>query len=117
MVGDGLGDGPRAVSLLEKVEHPIAAPLKLAAALIGRDEAALALCVADARKRNDKTDLADLGGLLFWRDPTQAAELLKLAGDEGLALRRLPLGVAGLWAELADAIAEPRPKDVHSNAL
>jgi hypothetical protein len=117
LIWDGLGDGPRAVALLDKVEHPIAAPLKLAAALIGRDEAALALCVADARKRGDKTDLADVGGLLFWRDPTQAAELFKLAGDEGTILRRLALGVAGLWGELVDALSEPRAKEIDSNAL
>jgi hypothetical protein len=106
---DGAGDGVRAQELIENIEHPIAPPLRLGAALLSHDDAALHACIAEARKRGDKVDLADLGSLLLWREPAQAADLLKAAGDEGLAARRLALGLAAQWAELVDALGETKP--------
>src|SRR5262245_6045233 len=47
---DGGGDGDRAIALVDKIEHPIAPTLRLAAALLARDDAALQECVAEAKK-------------------------------------------------------------------
>ncbi len=102
------GDAQKALALIEKVDHPLVPSIKLAAALENGDDKLLNLCVADAKKRNDKADLLDLGGLLLWRlrDAPTAAELFKQAGDEGLTGRRLALAVAGNWGELVDSLAE-----------
>jgi tetratricopeptide (TPR) repeat protein len=103
-------DLPRALSLIEKVDHPLAPAIKLAAALESGDEKLLSSCIADVKKRGDKAELADVGALLLWRltDARQAAELMKLAGEEGYAVvgRRLALAVAGEWGELVEALSE-----------
>jgi tetratricopeptide (TPR) repeat protein len=104
---DGRGDLAQALGLIDKVEHPVLPALRLAAALETRDEALLAACLADAKKRNERSELADLGGLMLWRPDgaADAAELLKLGGDEGVA-RRLALAAAGSWSELATLVGE-----------
>jgi len=107
------GDVQKALSLIERVEHPLAPALRLAAALespAGDGEKLLNQCIADVKKRGDKAELADVGALLLWRlrDAGTAAELLKLAGDEPHAVvgRRLALALAGDWGELVEALSD-----------
>ncbi|MCA1664690.1 MAG: hypothetical protein LC659_10540, partial [Myxococcales bacterium] len=97
---DGRGDVQKALSFVDKVDHPLVPAIKLAAAIELKDDALLQACIAEAKKRGDKADLAELGALLLWRvrDAAQAAELLALAGDEGRTARRLSLALAGSWA-------------------
>ncbi len=100
---DGRSDVQKALALVDKVDHPLVPALKLAAAIELKDEQLLHACIAEAKKRGDKADLAELGSLLIWRprDAAQAAEVLALAGDEGKLARRLALALAGSWAPLA----------------
>jgi tetratricopeptide (TPR) repeat protein len=111
---DGRGDAARALALLDKAEHPLVAPIRLAAALETRDDALFAASIAEAKRRAsaDRSELADLGALLVWRPQSgeTAAELLKLAGDEGPA-RRLALGLAGAWADLATLLGDAKADD------
>jgi tetratricopeptide (TPR) repeat protein len=104
------GDAQKAMSLIERVEHPMAPALKLAMALENSDEKLLNACIADVKKRGDKAELADVGALLLWRlrDAGTAAELLKQAGEEAHAVvgRRLALALAGDWGELVEALSE-----------
>src|SRR4051812_15431845 len=58
------GDSAKALSLIERIEHPLAPALRLAAALETNDEKLLNQCIADVKKRGDKAELADMGALL-----------------------------------------------------
>jgi tetratricopeptide (TPR) repeat protein len=108
---DARGDLPRTLTLVEKLDHPLAAAIRLAAALESRDDDRLAACVADGKRRpasSDRAELAELGTLLLWRGKDNALEVLKQSGEEGAPARRLALSLAGLWTELCDALSEAR---------
>ena len=51
------------------------------------------------------------------RDAAQAAELLRLAGDEGRAARRLSLALAGSWAQLVKSVGPAETAEVDVDAL
>src|SRR5262245_4050699 len=51
LLWDGRGDAARAQSLLDKLDHPLAANIRLAMALEARDDDKLAACVADGKRR------------------------------------------------------------------
>lgn len=105
---DAHGDVQRALELVKKADHPLVAAIRLAAALEQEDDAPLEAVIAEAKRKGDKGDLADLGGLLLWRPHKAevAAELLKLAGDDAFESRRLALAIAGAWGELVEALSE-----------
>ncbi|MFI5288403.1 MAG: hypothetical protein ACHQ17_02075, partial [Polyangia bacterium] len=110
---DRHGDVQQALAFLEKVDHPLAWSIRLAAALESgpeQQDKLLNACVADAKRRGDKHDLADLGGLLLWRprDAQPAAELLRHAGEDRLGARRLALSIAGGWSELVETLVESK---------
>jgi tetratricopeptide (TPR) repeat protein len=107
---DAHGDGEEALKFVEKLDHPIVSSLRLQNALEKSDEKLLHACVAEAKKRNDKQELADLGGLLLWRIPqaSEAAELLRLAGEDAPLARRLALAISGDWGELVETLAESK---------
>src|SRR5438270_1246872 len=64
---DGRGDVQKALSLIDKVDHPLVPAIKLAAAIELKDDALLQVCIAETKKRGDKADPAELGALLVWR--------------------------------------------------
>jgi tetratricopeptide (TPR) repeat protein len=128
---DGQDGVARALSLVDKIDHPLAWAVQLAVALEPRGgagattasatsapqpavdpEAVLAACVAEARRRGDRDDLADLGGLLLFRSgrAADAAELLKQAAspEDPLIARTLAFAAAGQWAALVELLAQPR---------
>jgi hypothetical protein len=116
---DGRGDVQKALSFVDKVDHPLVPAIKLAAAIELKDDALLQACIAETKKRGDKADLAELGALLLWRvrDAAQAAELLALAGDEGRVARRLSLALAGSWAPLVKSVGPAETAEVDLDAL
>ncbi len=105
---DGRGDLPRALALVEKLDHPVASAIRLAAALDSRDDDRLAACVADGKRRIDRVEMAELGTLLLWRGKDNALDVLKQSGEEGAAARRLALAMGGAWTELCDALGEAK---------
>jgi tetratricopeptide (TPR) repeat protein len=116
---DGRGDVQKALSFVDKVDHPLVPAIKLAAAIELKDDGLLQACIAETKKRGDKSDLAELGALLLWRvrDAAQAAELLSLAGDEGRTARRLSLALAGSWAPLVKSVGPAETAEVDVDAL
>jgi len=106
---DADGDWAGARALVDKVDHPLAYSLQLGAALALADDVGFHDCVADARRRHDRDDLADLAGLSLFRKAgaTTAAELVRLVGDDVPLLTRLALLRAGAHAELVDFLARP----------
>src|SRR4051812_37864351 len=116
---DGRGDVQKALSFVDKVEHPLVPAIKLAAAIELKDDALLQACMAETKKRGDKADIAELGALLLWRvrDAAQAAEVLGHAGDEGRVARRLSLALAGSWAQLVKSVGPAETAEVDLDAL
>ena len=101
------GDAQKALALLEKVDHPLVPSIKLAAALENGDDKLLNLCVSDAKKRNDKADLLDLGGLLCGvQDGADRRRAVRGIAIEGADRAAAGAGRRSLHHSCSDALAD-----------
>lgn len=110
---DGKGQAERALALLSKVDHPLAPTLRLGLVLAIGELDALAGLAAEARRRGDRHELVEVGTFLIWSRGSLelAAELFRIAADEGRLGRRLCLVLGGKWSELCELLAESRDPD------
>jgi tetratricopeptide (TPR) repeat protein len=100
------GDERLARTRGDGAEHPLSWALRLA---LG-DAESLDTCVADATKRGDRDDLADLAGLVMWKPlgAERAVELAKLTGNDAPWTLRLALHLGGVWEKLVELLGEVR---------
>lgn len=118
LLWDGKGQAERALSLLQKVEHPLAPTLRLGLSLAIGELDALGPLAAEARRRGERGELAEVATFLLWSrgNLDVAAELFRIAADEGRTGRRLCLALAGKWPELVEQLAESRDPDALAEA-
>ncbi len=107
LLWDARRDGARALALIDRIDHPAAPALRLDIALAtdGATDGGelLKSCIAEARRRIDAAELAELGRILIWRSSDErrvALQLLEAAGADGRVVRELGLAVEGRWPEL-----------------
>ena len=118
LLWDGKGMAERALATLNRVDHPVSPALRLGLVVSMGEWDGLAALAAEARRRGDRAELAEIAAFLLWSRGSLdvAGELFRLALDDGKLGRRLTLAVAGRWAELVELLGEARDADTLAEA-